>query len=789
MLKKLSALSVSTIVGVLMLYSSSHAQMMMGFELNAKLSDGGKIELSWGEPSQFNVSYYVIYRAQISMSTSDTALPQLGILDTTRLTEYEDTSATLMPGNLVLYQVVAIDTTGGRIRHVSSAIARVYFNPVWFGHDRVRIVSVPPHSAQVGVQYKYQVVAVSSDSTAKISYSLEDHPGNMKIDSTGLITWVPTSRGWREIEVRAISNKGGKAKQEFWVRVGSGNGVVKGIVADTNGNPISHVLVKLYQRDKDDHFDYKAVSDSNGAYTILHVDSGSYYVRAIPLRPDYLPQWYNGASRLKDATPVSLSSTDTVTVNFKLQNRFHLLQQFSVTGTVTDTSKAPLQNASVIFVRAEFSYNSERDENQESSNGEDYREMFQEQHQMSQMSMANTSLQDFRLDGDNSAFVFKTTTDANGNYSLKMPQGFYIAFVLDRGYFRVFYNQKDNFLSADVIKLDSNIAGINFVLTPIPQVALGQISGSVVDSVSGSGVPSRIVAFRDKLAADTLKFHVANVYFSDTDSLGVYTLKDLPPGSYRVLAIPLGSYIPSFYSTSGFTTRWQNASLIDINGNSVAGANIYVMPSNSSYAGYTYITGSVTGTSSSALGLMKASASIGISGGLVYATDASGNIVNYGITGADGSYTINGVAPGTYTVSADIVGYTSTQTTASPTYDASGNPQPSTANLSVNPVPTAVNEKPIRPTSYSLEQNYPNPFNPTTQIVFSIPQTERVTIDIYNILGEKVSTLVNGTLNAGTHVVTFDARNSSGSLLPTGVYFYRLSTPNFTATKKMLLLK
>ncbi|MGC8652365.1 MAG: carboxypeptidase regulatory-like domain-containing protein [Candidatus Kryptoniota bacterium] len=788
MLKRISTLSVVSIVGLLMLYSTPHAQMMMGFELNAKLSDGGKIELSWGEPSQFNVSYYVIYRAQISMAVNDTSLPTLKILDTTRANEYEDTSATLVPGNLVFYQVVAFDTTGGRHVHLSSTIARVYFNPVWFGHDRVRIVSQPPHSAQVGVQYTYQVVAVSSDSTAKIYYSLDDHPGNMKIDSTGLITWTPTSRGWREVEVKAISNKGGKAKQEFWVRVGAGDGVVKGIVTDTNGVPIPHVMVKLYQRDVDDHFDYKAVSDSAGSYTILHVDSGSYYIRAIPLRPDYLPQWYDGATHLKDAKAVVVSSTDTVAVNFKLQNRFHLLPQFTVTGVVTDTSKAPLQGASVIFVRAEFSYNSERDENQESINGEDYREMFQEQHQMSAMSM-QSGMQDFRIDGNDSAFVFKTTTDVNGNYSLKIPQGIYIAFVLDKGYFRVFYNQKDNFLSADVIKLDSNITGINFVLTPIPPVVLGQISGSVVDSVTSSGVQARLVAFREKTASDTLKFQVANVYFSDTDSSGAYVLKDLPPGSYRVLAIPLGSYIPSFYSTAGFTTKWQNASLININGNSIAGANIYVMPSNSSYAGYTYITGSVTSTSSSAFGIMKSAATVGVSGGLVYATDANGTIVGYGITGTDGSYTINGIAPGSYTVSADIVGYTSTLSSASPTYDASGNPQPSTAYITANPVPTAVNEKPIQPTSYSLEQNYPNPFNPTTQIVFSIPQTERVTIDIYNILGEKVATLVNGTLNAGTHIVTFDARNSSGSLLPTGVYFYRLSTPDFTATRKMLLLK
>lgn len=88
------------------------------------------------------------------------------------------------------------------------------------------------------------------------------------------------------------------------------------------------------------------------------------------------------------------------------------------------------------------------------------------------------------------------------------------------------------------------------------------------------------------------------------------------------------------------------------------------------------------------------------------------------------------------------------------------------------------------PTSYRLEQNLPNPFNPSTIIRFDLPQAERVHLAIYNLRGELVATLVEGNLAPGAHAFTFDARGFAS-----GVYFYRLSTEKFSATKKMLLAK
>ena len=88
------------------------------------------------------------------------------------------------------------------------------------------------------------------------------------------------------------------------------------------------------------------------------------------------------------------------------------------------------------------------------------------------------------------------------------------------------------------------------------------------------------------------------------------------------------------------------------------------------------------------------------------------------------------------------------------------------------------------PNQFTLQQNYPNPFNPTTNIHFDLLQSAHVTITVYNVLGQKIATLINDKVKAGHYTSAFD-----GSDLASGIYLYRMVTDQFSDTKKMVLLK
>jgi len=93
------------------------------------------------------------------------------------------------------------------------------------------------------------------------------------------------------------------------------------------------------------------------------------------------------------------------------------------------------------------------------------------------------------------------------------------------------------------------------------------------------------------------------------------------------------------------------------------------------------------------------------------------------------------------------------------------------------------------PREFALFQNIPNPFNATTRIDFNLPDAGKVTLTVYNVLGQSVATLVDNHLEPGRHHVEWDSRSDGGSEVPSGVYFYRLETASNQASRKMVLMK
>ena len=99
---------------------------------------------------------------------------------------------------------------------------------------------------------------------------------------------------------------------------------------------------------------------------------------------------------------------------------------------------------------------------------------------------------------------------------------------------------------------------------------------------------------------------------------------------------------------------------------------------------------------------------------------------------------------------------------------------------------TAVNEKNTSLQKFELAQNYPNPFNPSTRISYNLPQSETVTLKVYDMRGREIATLVNAKQSAGKHTVEFNAAQYN---LSSGVYVYSINAGSFFDVKKLIMVK
>jgi hypothetical protein len=120
-------------------------------------------------------------------------------------------------------------------------------------------------------------------------------------------------------------------------------------------------------------------------------------------------------------------------------------------------------------------------------------------------------------------------------------------------------------------------------------------------------------------------------------------------------------------------------------------------------------------------------------------------------------------------------------------FDFSGNE--STFSQEFMATVTSIGENNSVPTEYALLQNYPNPFNPETTIEYQLPEAGQVRITIYSILGVPIRTLVDRSQPVGHYKINWDGRDNAGGLMPSGLYFYRIESGNFSAMKKMIMMK
>ncbi len=269
----------------------------------------------------------------------------------------------------------------------------------------------------------------------------------------------------------------------------------------------------------------------------------------------------------------------------------------------------------------------------------------------------------------------------------------------------------------------------------------------------------------------------------DTASIlnGLYLLPKVKMDSLFIASFPddeLLDFVPTYHPS---TINWLNAVIVFPNTN-LTNVNINVyritpgpqIPLTASVGGYVYL------NFLPPLGPPPPPPLPYKSDAIVYAKQGN-NFTKFAISNQSEQYSIPNLAPGSYEIYVNRIGYTSASTNiniGTINIDTLNFTLDTTSIIGIKNISSEV------PKDFSLRQNYPNPFNPVTKIEFALSKASYVKLSVYNILGEEVQVLVDESLKAGKYEVIYNALK-----LPSGVYFYRISADGFSETRKMVLIK
>ncbi|MBI3193797.1 MAG: carboxypeptidase regulatory-like domain-containing protein [Ignavibacteriae bacterium] len=587
--------------------------------LTGHYDDDGKVELDWFSPAPPSSPLsYNIYRKGDSLS-------EFSVIGNAPEPEFDDFNVTF--GATYNYFVTALYS--GNVESGPSNTISVFISDSSEDSGEVEfdVTSVPPRTTLINQPYQYDVEVAGAPVGSTVCFTLKHAPTGMTIDAaTGLIQWTPTRLGVFEIEVKARTCAGpeGEAEQEFHLLVLSGTpGSIFGTVTDQNALGLDSIKIKAFDVTNGAYV-MKVYTDSSGNYSFPTLNPSTYFLKADAEDCGYRDEWFENASNIAGATPILVTEGASITINFSLVHKDSTGTNTpnQISGTVLDESALPVAGATVTLFSAD-----------DDSSSDD----------------------EFDDDSNEHEVVASTTTDSNGLYSFTMPEGHYVVGASADGFAPQYWNHVSSPLEAEDIHLEDNdITGIDFTLGTTA-VTAGSISGTIRNGFDSTGVFSFVIAFHnddfDTLAGDDL-------FSGYSDSLGNYTLSNIPDGDYSVLAVPVGNFIPTFYNLAGGTAFGDSATFVTVLGAAVAGVDIYALQD--SVDGLNMIAGQVN---AGAFGKTNSTLSaISVGGVLVTISEVqTGKIVSNGITNNSGSYNTTGIAPGTYNVTFQKPGLNSVQ--------------------------------------------------------------------------------------------------------------------------------
>jgi hypothetical protein len=345
-----------------------------------------------------------------------------------------------------------------------------------------------------------------------------------------------------------------------------------------------------------------------------------------------------------------------------------------------------------------------------------------------------------------------TRTDENGAYMLaEVIPAEYRVRAFKQGFTPGIYPEEV------VVEDGQDVTGIDIVLEPFTPPFDGFISGAVTDDVTGEPVANAIVvAFGfDDHRHD--RWLVRRTFTSDD---GSYAFEYLPEIPFKLFSWA-PEYVGEFYDD---VHTFHEATPVTPDAENIGFA---LSPRT---MGIRYIAGRIT-----------LDGEPGVES-IVYAA-VDGDIIDIGIADPDGYYCLSDLEIGIYEISAfSIYGEGELGYPADVTFD-------DLTGADIILSPTDADERTELPTMTSLGQNYPNPFNAWTMISFALVEPADVTLEVFNIVGQKVTVLADGFYQAGRHDVIWDGRDSGGTPVASGIYYYRLKAGDHSETNRMTLLK
>ena len=349
-----------------------------------------------------------------------------------------------------------------------------------------------------------------------------------------------------------------------------------------------------------------------------------------------------------------------------------------------------------------------------------------------------------------------TRTDENGAYTLaEMIPGEYNVHAFKRGYDPGMYPEPV------VVEDGQDVTGIDIILEPFTPPFDGFISGVVTDDATAEPIADAIVvAFGLDNSPPWRHRWVVRRTFTSED--GTYAFEYLPEIPFKLFSWA-PEYIGEFYDD---VQTFHEATPVTPDAENIDFALAPRTVGMRNIAGRITLDGGQPGVES-----------------IVYAS-VDGEIIDVSIADLDGYYSLSDLEIGIYDISAFSVygegelGYPADVTF----HDLYG------ADIVLSPTETDEDIEPL-PTRNSLSQNYPNPFNARTTISFALMQSADVTLEVFNIVGQKVTVLADDLYQAGHHDIIWDGRDSGGQPVASGVYYYRLTAGDYSETNRMTLLK